>query len=421
MAEPPPSTPVTIRPGAPSDDDAPYSLATEVVHAGRPPRAPDGPLSEPVTFASTYHAGGPVAYARDGNPTWDAFEAALGALEGGTALCFASGMAAVAAVFEALPLGATVVVPVNGFAGTRLLLGEGAPTGRWDVRLVDVANTDETVAACDGATLLFIESPTNPTNDIAELHELIAGAHARGATVVVDNTYATPLRQRPLALGADIVVHSATKLLSGHSDVLLGATVARDEAACAPLRRQRGLRGAGPGPMETYLALRGMRTLAVRLDQCEANAAELARRLVAHDDVESVRYPGLPDDLHHERARQQMDGFGNMIAFQVRGGAEPAEAAARATRLIVHATSLGGIETTMERRARWPGEDRTPPGLLRLSVGCEDVGDLWNDLAHALRIAASSRDTPPTPHKVHAEPRDPLARPRSPFAHGAEQ
>jgi len=173
--------------------------------------------------------------------------------------------------------------------------------------------------------------------------------------------------------------------------------------------------------METYLALRGMRTLAVRLDQCEANAAELARRLVAHDDVESVRYPGLPDDLHHERARQQMDGFGNMTAFQVRGGAEPAEAAARATRLIVHATSLGGIETTMERRARWPGEDRTPPGLLRLSVGCEDVGDLWNDLAHALRIAASSRDTPPTPHKVHAEPRDPLARPRSPFAHGAEQ
>ena len=418
MDDRPPPTPVTIRHVAPPHDDAPYSLATEVVHAGRPPRSPDAPLSEPVTFASTYHAGGPVAYARDGNPTWDAFETALGALEGGTALCFASGMAAVAAVFEALPLGATVVVPVNGFAGTRLLLGEGAPTGRWVVRLVDVANTDDTVAACDGATLLFVESPTNPKNDIAELHKLIAGAHARGATVVVDNTYATPLRQRPLALGADVVVHSATKLLSGHSDVLLGATVTRDDAGCAPLRRQRGLRGTGPGPMETYLALRGMRTLAVRLDKCEANAAALARRLVAHDDVESVRYPGLPDDPHHERARQQMDGFGNMIAFQVRGGAEPAEAAARATRLIVHATSLGGIETTMERRARWPGEDRTPPGLLRLSVGCEDVDDIWNDLAHALRIAASSRHALPIPHSVHPQPRNPNVPPSSPFGRG---
>ena len=187
-------------------------------------------------------------------------------------------------------------------------------------------------------------------------------------------------------------MHSATKLLSGHSDVLLGATVARRPDLCAALRQQRSLRGAVPGPMETFLAVRGIRSLGVRLERASSNALELARRLRGHPDVERVRYPGLPDDPGHERAAAQMDGFGAMVAFEVRGGAAPAEAAAKATRLIVHATSLGGIETTMERRARWADEgDRSPPGLIRLSVGCEHVDDLWADLVHALHIGSLVR------------------------------
>ncbi|MBV8951109.1 MAG: aminotransferase class I/II-fold pyridoxal phosphate-dependent enzyme [Actinobacteria bacterium] len=362
----------------------PHAAATVAITAGRPDAVPDGPLNPAVVFASTYHAGGPVAYGRDGNPTWDAFETALGALEGGEALAFASGMAAVAAVLESLPVGAPVVVPRDGYTGTRALI-EDAAEGRWEMRGVDIVDTAATLDACHGAALLWIESPTNPKMDIADIPALAEGARERGALVAVDNTYATPLVQRPLRLGADMVVHSVTKLLSGHSDVVMGAVVAR-AAHVRTLRMQRSLHGAVPAPMETYLALRGLRTLPVRLDRAQANAAELARRLARHPAVERVRYPGLPDDPGYERARAQMSSGGSMLAFDVRGGADAAEAVARSTRLIVHATSLGGIETTMERRRRWAREELTPPQLLRLSVGCEDVDDLWDDLTHALRI-----------------------------------
>jgi cystathionine gamma-synthase len=208
--------------------------------------------------------------------------------------------------------------------------------------------------------------------------------------VAVDNTFATPLCQRPLAFGADVVIHSATKFLSGHSDVVLGATVTREPELCDRLRRRRSLRGAIAGPMEAWLALRGLRTLGVRMAHASASAAELARRLDGHPTVERVRYPGLPTGPWHERAAAQMTGFGAMVSFDVVGGAAAAEAAARATRLIVHATSLGGVETTMERRNRWPGEEDTPPGLLRLSAGCEDVEDVWEDLERALRIGAGA-------------------------------
>jgi cystathionine gamma-synthase len=366
----------------------PLSPATLAVTAGRPADVPDGPLNPAVVFASTYHAGGPVAYGRDGNPTWDAFEAALGVLEGGEALAFASGMAAVAAVLEMLPVGAAVVVPRDGYTGTRALLEE-APQGRWTVRAVDITETESVLDACDGAALLWIESPTNPKMDVADLRALAAGAQERGLVVAVDNTYATPLVQRPLRLGADIVVHSVTKFLAGHSDLVMGAVVARD-AFVKALRLQRSLHGAIPGPMETYLALRGLRTLSVRLERAQANAAELARRLSTHPAVERVRYPGLPGDPGFERARGQMTGTGSMLAFDVRGGADAAEAVARSTQLIVHATSLGGVETTIERRRRWAREENTPPQLLRLSVGCEDVEDLWDDLTHALRVGCGS-------------------------------
>ena len=375
-------------PGRPVDVSRrrPLDPATVAVTAGRPPHTPDGPLSTPVVLASTFHAGGPLGYGRDGNPTWAAFEEALAALEGGgSALAFASGMAAVAAVLESLPLGAPVVFLAKGYTGTRELL-RTAPPGRWELRSVDIADTGQVLDACDGAALVWVESPTNPMMDVADLPAIVAGAHERGALVAVDNTFATPLVQRPLDLGVDVVVHSATKFLSGHSDVLMGATVTRQQSLCDGLIAHRRLHGAVPGPMETFLALRGMRTLAVRMDRAQANALELATRLVGHPAVTRVRYPGLPDDPGHQRACAQMWGFGAMLAFEVAGGAAAAEAAARSTRLIAHATSLGGVETTMERRARYALESDTPPSLLRVSVGCEDVEDLWDDLRHALRI-----------------------------------
>jgi cystathionine gamma-synthase len=185
-------------------------------------------------------------------------------------------------------------------------------------------------------------------------------------------------------------VHSVSKLLSGHSDVVLGATVTRDDACCDSLRRHRSAYGAIPGPMETFLALRGLRTLALRVERAQENARVLAERLASDSQVARVRYPGLPDDPGAARAAAQMDGPGNMVAFEVNGGADAAEATCKATRLIVHATSLGGIETTMERRARWAEDAGIPPALIRMSVGCEDVEDLWADLARALRVASSS-------------------------------
>jgi cystathionine gamma-synthase len=367
--------------------------ATVVVTAGRPPASPDAPLNEPVGFASAYHAGGPVAYARDGNRSWTVLEDAIGALEGGAALAFASGMAAIAAVLDGLPVGARVVAPVDGYSGTRVLLREGGPPGRWDPVLVDVTDTDAVLAAAEGAALVWLESPTNPRNGIVDLPAVIRGAHARGAVVAVDNTYATPFLQRPLALGADVVVHSVSKLLSGHSDVVLGATVTADPVRCEALRGHRTFHGAIPGPMEAYLALRGLRTLALRVERAQGNAGVLAERLGAHSAVSRVRYPGLADDPHARRAAAQMDGPGTMIAFETHGGPSAAEAVAKATRLIVHATSLGGIETTMERRARWAEDAGIPSTLLRLSVGCEDVEDLWADLDHALRVgSATGRD-----------------------------
>ena len=364
----------------------PADPATVAVTAGRPAHGPDVPLSTPVVLASTFHAGGPVGYGRDGNPTWAAFEEALGALEGGgSALAFASGMAAVAAVLESLPLRAPVVHLDHGYTGTRELLTT-APAGRWELRPVDIADTAQVLDACDGAALLWVETPTNPMMEVADLPALVAGAHRRGVTVAVDNTFATPLAQRPLDLGADVVVHSVTKFLAGHSDLLMGATVTRDEALCERLVRHRRLHGAVPGPLEAFLALRGMRTLAVRMDRAQGNALELAQRLARHPAVTRVRYPGLPDDPGHERARAQMRGFGAMLAFEVAGGAAAAEATARSTQLVVHATSLGGVETMMERRARYAAEVATPGSLLRVSVGCEHVEDLWDDLSHALRI-----------------------------------
>jgi cystathionine gamma-synthase len=397
-------------PAGPAPPEPRWSRTTQAVVAGRPPRTPDSPLNVPAVFASTYHAGGPVAYGRDGNPTWAALEEVLGLLEGGAALAFASGMAAVVAVCDLVPVGGGVVVPRDGYYGTRAFL-DGAPAGRFDVRMVDIADTDATIAACDGAALLFVESPTNPLNDVADIPALSAAARARGVRTVVDNTYLTPLAQRPLELGADVVVHSVTKLLAGHSDLVLGATVVpAGSPLLAALRRRRSHGGAIPGPMEAWLALRGIRTLPLRFERAQANAQALAERLAAHPAVARVRYPGLATDPWHRRARAQMDGFGTMLAFEVHGGAEPAEALAGALRLVVHATSLGGVESSLERRAKWAG-DRSPPSLLRLSVGCEDLEDLWDDLDHALGVARQVRHAGARPVEVAPGRRPPRSRP----------
>lgn len=365
---------------------------TALVVGGRPARGPGQPMNVPVVLASNFGSETPDdpaarAYSReDATPGWEALEQVIGGLEGGTAVAYASGMAAIAAVLDLLPTGARVVAPVDSYSGVRMLLADAAEAARWRVELVDTTDTEATVAAATGADLLWLESPSNPLMDVSDLPALCAAAKAAGARTVVDNTFATPLLQRPLALGADVVVHSATKFIGGHSDLLLGIAVVADPELVTALRRRRTLAGATPGALEAYLALRGARTLAVRLRAGQASAGELARRLDAHEAVTRVRYPGLPADPFHARAAAQMSGFGAMLAFEV-ADAKTADAVCRAVEIVQAATSLGGVESTMERRAKLSGQEHVPPGLLRLSVGCEHVDDLWDDLAQALASA----------------------------------
>jgi cystathionine gamma-synthase len=326
--------------------------------------------------ASTYHHGGSVEYGRDGNPGWEALEKALGVLEGGHCVTFASGLAAATAVLDELPIGARVVAQRAPYFGVAELLRERAQ--RTELVLeTHAALTAEVLAdGVAGTALLWIESPTNPMLDVVDLDNVIAIAKRAGALVLVDNTFATPLGQSPLKLGADLVLHSATKLIGGHSDLLLGAVVAADATFDRRLRDRRSMTGATPGALEAYLALRGLRTLPVRLERAQASARELASRLASHPAVARVRYPGS----------------GTMISFETTGSGEQAEAVCEATALIVHATSLGGVETTMERRARYASERAvgTPETLIRLSVGLEHVGDLWRDLDRALGASVTS-------------------------------
>lgn len=355
--------------GAMSPRSRPLAPATVAVQAGRPPHEPDQPLNAPLVPASVYVAGGDREYGRYANPTWEAFEQTLGALEGGRCLAYASGLAAIGSLLDLVSDGETVVVPRHAYLGTLHQLGQLEARGRVVVRQVDIADTAQVVAALDDAALLWVETPTNPALEVADLPALAEAAHAAGASVVCDNTFATPLRQRPLDLGADVVVHSATKYLAGHADVVLGAVVTRDDQAWRALDERRRSQGATPGVLETWLAVRGMRTLALRVDRAEASAQELVQRLHDHPAVARVRYPG----------------FGGIVAIEVAGGALAADLLCHATEVWVHATSLGGVESTLERRRRWAGEPTTiPEELVRLSVGCEDVGDLWHDLSQAL-------------------------------------
>lgn len=343
--------------------------STLAVTAGRPPHEPDAPLNVPITMASTYVGGGDLEYGRYANPTWTALEDTLGALEGGRCLSFASGMAAVTTVLDLVGNGARVVAPRHSYSGTIMALADLEARGRIQVELVDITDTDAMVKACEDAALVWLESPTNPALEVADIETITAAAHEAGAYVAVDNTFATPLLQTPLAQGVDLVVHSATKYLAGHSDVLLGAICTTDDELFGVLKNRRDLMGAIPGSFEAWLVLRGMRTLHVRVERAQANAQELVRRLPDHPAIGEVRYPG----------------FGGIVSIVLAQGAIAADLLTHKTKLWVHATSLGGVESTLERRRRWKAEAPTiPEGLVRLSVGIEDIEDLWDDLRTAL-------------------------------------
>ena len=377
----------------PRDTSGPHapgagSIESWLVSAGRD-RRPGAPLNVPPWPASNFVLGDRWAYARDdGTPGWEALEEIVGGLEGGSSVAFASGMAGIAAVFDQLPAGARVALPDDCYQGVAGLANVGQTRARWSVRRIAVTDTAAWIRACTESDLIWLESPSNPLLVVAELAAICAAPRKPGAILSVDNTFATPLNQRPLSLGADVSVESVTKFIGGHSDLLGGVVTVREPALVAALRQSRELAGATPGALETFLAVRGARTLAVRLERAQQNAMVLAERLADHPEVLITRYPGLPTHPTHDAARRQLNGFGTIISFDVRGGADAADAVCARLQLIQHATSLGAVESTIERRASVAGQEHLPPSLLRLSVGIEAVEDLWADLDRALHIGA---------------------------------
>ncbi len=341
---------------------------TWAIVGGRPGDVPGAPLNTPLVPASNFVLGTERIYTRtEATETWEAFEAVMGGLEGGEAVAFSSGMAACAAVLGQLPTGAQLVIPDDCYQGVAGIAEAGARDHGWRVERLPVADPRWIEMALE-ADLLWLESPTNPLLDVADVAAICAAPRRAGTRIVVDNTFATPLLQQPLKLGADVAIHSATKFIGGHSDLLMGVAVAADTTQRDLLRTARGLYGATPGALECFLALRGLRTLPVRLKTAVANAQVLAAKLEGHSAVHRVRYPG----------------FGAVVSFEL-ADEVTVDRACAATRIIWHATSLGGVETTMERRSAHPGQEHIPGGLIRMSVGCEDVEDLWADLEQALR------------------------------------
>ncbi|MDQ3136046.1 MAG: aminotransferase class V-fold PLP-dependent enzyme [Gemmatimonadota bacterium] len=376
-------------------------IETLAVHAGHAPDPATGAVTPPIHLSTTFarDADGSLPhgfiYARSDNPTRRELERALAALEGGdTALAFASGMAATAAVFQSMLPGEHVVAPQDAYYGTARLLREVMAGWGLASTLVDMTDLHAVAAAITPRTrLVWIETPSNPSLAVTDIARVVAIAHAAGARCVCDNTWATPLLQRPLALGCDLVMHSTTKYLGGHSDLTGGALVSPgDDAWAARLRTLQALGGAVPSAFDCWLLMRGIRSLSWRMrGHCE-NAAAVAAFLAGHDRVETVHYPGLASDPGHAVAAGQMTAFGGMVSVQVRGGAEAALDVVRRARLFTRATSLGGTESLIEHRASVEGpESRTPPGLLRLAVGLEHVDDLVEDLDQALRGAATPR------------------------------
>ena len=355
---------------------------TRVVRAGLPEPEQGEPFLPGPVFAAQYHLSGdpyaaPASYLRYGNPTWARYEQAVGGLEDAEAVLFSSGMAAAAAIlFTTLQPDSVLAMDSGCYHGVRALTESHLQSRGVDVRLAAPAGLAE---AARGADVLWLESPSNPELEVYDIEALAGGTDA---LTVVDNTTAGPLLQRPLDLGVDYVLTSATKQLSGHADLLLGYVTTRDPERAEALRVWRRYAGAIAGPFETWLAHRSLPTLALRLERACDNAMAIARLLAARDDVVGVRYPGMPSDPGHEVARKQMRGYGMVVSFDL-GGAEPAERFLAAARLVTDATSFGSVHTCAERRARWGG-DAVPEGFIRLSAGVEDTADLLADVERAL-------------------------------------
>jgi cystathionine gamma-synthase len=370
---------------------------TRAIHAGQPPDPVTGAVVTPISLATTFaqsavgeHQG--YEYARSSNPTRAALEACLADLEGATrGLAFASGLAAEDALLRTLRPGDHVLIPTDAYGGTFRLVARVHAAAGLEWSAVDLTDLDAVAAAWrDRTRMVWVETPTNPLLTIVDVGAVSRLAHERGARVVVDNTFATPYLQRPLELGADVVVHSTTKYLGGHSDVVGGFLAARDEDLGEELTFLQNAVGGVPGPLDCYLVLRGAKTLAVRMDRHCANAAVVAAALDGHPAVARVLYPGLPSHPGHDVAARQMDGFGGMVSFTLRGGEDAALGVASATRVFTLAESLGAVESLIEHPARMTHASvagsplAVDPALIRLSVGLETVTDLVADLRRAL-------------------------------------
>ncbi|HKV19704.1 MAG TPA: cystathionine gamma-lyase [Mycobacterium sp.] len=363
-----------------------YGDSTRSVKAVAPQAIPGGPIAQPPVLASAFHIPPDEddsldSYGRYHNPTWRQLESALAELEGATsALTFGSGMAAITSVLRALvPPGSTVVVPADGYYQVRRYAAEYlTPHG---VSVIEASCADIIDAASE-ADVVFAETPSNPGLDVVDLHRLALRCRERDAILVVDNTTATPLGQQPLSLGADLVVASATKALSGHHDLLAGYVAGSHLEHMAAVERERRLAGAVLGAFEAWMVLRSIGTAGLRFERQCQNALALALALRAHPAVRSVRYPGLPDDPSHEVANRQMKRFGGIVAIELEDAAA-VHALAQNSDLVVSATSFGGIHTSVDRRARWG--DPVGEGFARISAGIEDTEDLVADIERALR------------------------------------
>jgi cystathionine gamma-synthase len=378
-----------------SADSGTMKLQTLVVHAGKKPDPVTGAVAPPIHLSTIYERdpeGVPLGghtYVRESNPSQSALEAALAPLEGGvSALVFASGMAAGIAVFQSLPPGSRVLIPHDAYFGFRVAAREFLPQWGLEAELVDMTRLSELEAALQRKTaLVLLETPSNPLLKVVDLAAAVGLARRAGARTLVDNTFATPVLQRPLDLGADVVLHSTTKYFGGHSDVQGGALVFRErEPFYEKVAHVRHVLGAVGSPFNSWLVLRGVRTLACRMAAHSAGALEVARALARHPAVAVVHYPGLPTHPGHEVARRQMSAFGAMMSLQMKGGPAAALQAVARARLFVRATSLGGVESLIEHRASSEGPgSTTPQDLVRLSIGLEHPDDLVADLDQALR------------------------------------
>lgn len=370
-------------------------LETLAIHAGGEPDALTGAAAPPIHLSTTFKhgpAGERVAgyeYQREGDPTNDRLRSAIAALEGGAAaLTFASGMAAISALLESLPAGARIAIPDDCYTGLRVLAAEFLPQRGIAVTTVDMADLESVRRACAGGIdLLWAETPSNPRMKVCDIGALAEIAHEAGAILVCDNTFASPVLQRPLALGADAVMHSTTKYFGGHSDVLGGALVfARRDDLHDRVAHRLHVTGATMAPFSAWLTLRGCRSLPARMALHCANARRVADFLAGRDEVERVNYPGLAPHPGHAIAAKQMRDFGGMLSIELRGGREAALAMAGRLKLFANATSLGGCESLVEHRASVEGANPvSPQNLLRISVGLEHVDDLISDLEQALR------------------------------------